>query len=384
MKRIFVLGLAALFAVSCSKSNTAVVNATINGAAQKDIIVSQLAVTQLKVVDTIKTNGNGVLKGKISVEQTPNFYYLSYNGKKLASLILKAGDNVTITVDTLGKNLAIEGSAESSLLMEYDQMLATSMAKMEALTAKMSDAEKANDMKLAQQYNAELGKVYVQHKQGVIKNIMKNPYAFANIQALHQSFAQVLPVFGDANDFLLVQRVHDSLQTVYPNSVYVKSLKEQLEAANKVQEMAIKVSEASQVSFPNIILPDVNAKNIELASLEGKPFILMFWSSEDANQKMFNNDLMDIYNKYKAKGFEIYQVSVDTDKTAWATAVKEQNLPWISVCDGKGAASPAVAAYNVATIPSVFVFDKNGDIILSQRYAITKAEILKAVEKAVK
>ena len=213
---------------------------------------------------------------------------------------------------------------------------------------------------------------------------MKNPYAFANIQALHQSFAQVLPVFGDANDFLLVQRVHDSLQTVYPNSVYVKSLKEQLEAANKVQEMAIKVSEATQVSFPNIILPDVNAKNIELASLEGKPFILMFWASEDANQKMFNNDLMDIYNQYKAKGFEIYQVSVDTDKTAWATAVKEQNLPWISVCDGKGAASPAVAAYNVATIPSVFVFDKNGDIILSQRYAITKAEILKAVEKAVK
>ncbi len=384
MKRIFVLGLAALIAVSCSKSNTAVVNATISGADQKDIVVSQLAVNKLRAIDTVKTNGDGGLKCKVVAGETPDFYYLSYNGKKLASLVLKAGDKVTVTVDTLGGNLKIEGSQESALLMEFDRMMATSQAKFVNLSEKMNAAIESNDQKLVKELNTELGKVFVQHKQGVIKTIMQNPYSFANIQALHQSFAQALPVFGGENDFLLVQRIYDSLQTVYPNSAYVKSLKEQIDQAHKVQEMAVKIAQATEASFPNIILPDVNAKNIELVSLEGKPFILMFWSAEDANQKMFNNDLLEIYRKYNSKGLEIYQVSVDTDKTAWATAVKEQNMPWISVCDGKGAASPAVFAYNVATIPSIFVFDKNGDLVLSQRYSVSKSDVLKAVEKAVK
>ena len=384
MKRIFVLGLAALAAVSCSKSNTATVNATITGADQREIIVSQLAVNHLRIVDTVKTNGNGVVKAQIAAGETPDFYYLSYNGKKLASLILKAGDKVNVTVDTLGKGLQIEGSSESSLLMEYEQMMASSMSRMESLSVKMNEAEQANDMKAAQQYNAELGKVYVQHKQGVVKTIMQNPYAFANIQALYQSFANALPVFGGDNDFLIVKRVHDSLQTVYPASAYVKSLKEQLDQIYKVHDMAVKVSQASEASFPNIILPDMNAKMVELSSLEGKPFILMFWTVSDANQKMFNNDLKEIYKKYKAQGLEIYQVSVDTDKTAWATAVKEQELPWISVCDGKGAASPAVFAYNVGSIPTMFVFDRKGDLVSTQRTGISKAELQSAIAKAIK
>ena len=109
----------------------------------------------------------------------------------------------------------------------------------------------------------------------------------------------------------------------------------------------------------------------------------MFWTVADANQKMFNYELLEVYNKYKSAGLEIYQVSIDTDKTAWATTVKEQNMPWISVCDGRGAASIAVASYNVATIPSIFVFNKQGDIIASQNL-FSKAKIEEAVRKAIK
>jgi peroxiredoxin len=98
---------------------------------------------------------------------------------------------------------------------------------------------------------------------------------------------------------------------------------------------------------------------------------------------MFNNDLMEIYNKYKSAGLEIYQVSIDTDKTAWATAVKEQNLPWISVCDGKGAASIAVATYNVTAIPSMFVFNRKGDIVASNDL-FSKSKVEEAVKKALR
>lgn len=378
------MGLAALMAVSCSKSNTAVVNARIEGAANKDLVVSQLAVNQIKFVDSVKTDASGNLKSTIALQSdAPDFYYLSYNGKRLASLILKPGDKVNVTVDTLGKGLAIEGSEESALLQKYNEALAAAVAEFDALSVKLADASQAGDREAVQQYNSQLGKVFVKHKQNMIRNVMQNPYSFANIQALYQTFVQGLPVFGAENDYMLVQRVHDSLQTVYPGSVYLKSLQEQVASAKAAISFAEKLSNAQETSFPNISLPDINAKNVELASLEGKPFILMFWAAADVNQKMFNNDLLDIYRKYSKSGLEIYQVAIDTDKTAWATAVKEQNLPWISVCDGKGAASPALATYNIYSVPSIFVFDRKGDIVASQGL-FSKAALEDAVRKAVK
>ncbi|MBQ7774253.1 MAG: TlpA family protein disulfide reductase [Bacteroidales bacterium] len=384
IRRTVLMGLAALMAVSCSKSNTAVVNARIEGAANKDLVVSQLAVNQIKFVDSVKTDASGNLKSTITLQSdAPDFYYLSYNGKRLASLILKPGDKVNVTVDTLGKGLAIEGSEESVLLQKYNEMLAAAVAEFDALSVKLADASQAGDREAVQQYNSQMGKVFVRHKQNMIRNVMQNPYAFANIQALYQTFVQGLPVFGSENDHMLVQRVHDSLQTVYPGSVYLKSLQEQVASAKAAIAFAEKLSNAQETSFPNISLPDINAKNVELASLEGKPFILMFWASTDVNHKMFNNDLLDIYRKYSKSGLEIYQVAVDTDKTAWATAVKEQNLPWISVCDGKGAASPALATYNIYSVPSIFVFDRKGDIVASQGL-FSKAALEDAVRKAVR
>lgn len=384
MKRVFLLGLAALMAVSCSKSNTAVIDAQIDGADAKQILVTKLSVNQLRFVDTLRTDSKGAVTGKIALtDQTPNFYYLSYNGRRLVSLVLKPGDKVKVTADTLGRNVTVEGSQESALMQKYDMELAAAVSKFESLSSQLGKAMEAKDAKAEAQLNTELSKLYVKHKQNTIKSIMQNPYSLANVQALYQSIMPGLPVFGGENDHFLFQRVHDSLATLYPESVYVKSLQEQIKAAEDLKLLAGRIENAEQTSFPNISLPDVNAKNVELASLEGKPFILMFWAVADPNQKMFNNELKEVYNKYKSQGLEIYQVAVDTDKTAWATAVKEQELPWISVCDGKGAASIAVASYNVTAIPSIFVFDRNGDIVASKNL-FSKENIETAVRKAIK
>ena len=383
IKRFFILGLASVVAFSCAKSNTAVVSATVEGGAQKEIVVSQLAVNQIKAVDTVKADGKGAVKSVVTIASgSPEFYYLTYNGKRIASLVLKPGDKVSVKTDTLGKGIVIEGSQESQVLQQYEESLAAATASFDALAIQLSEAVNAGDSKLAEQLNAELGKVYVKYKQSLIKDIMTNPYAFANVQALHQSLMPGMPVFSDANDYLLVKRVHDSLAVMYPIYVYVKALAEQVKAAENTNEFITKLSEAKETSFPNISLPDINAKEVELASLEGKPFILMFWSITDANQKMFNNDLKDIYKKYKSAGLEIYQVSVDADKTAWATAVKEQNLPWISVCDGKGAASVAVASYNVYKVPTIYVFNRKGDIVAKDVY--TEASLENAVKQAIR
>lgn len=371
-------------AVSCTKSNTAAIDAQINGADKSQIVVTRLSVNQLRFVDTLRTDSNGAVSAKVAMtSETPDFYYLSYNGRRLASLVLKPGDKVKVTADTLGRNVTIEGSQESELIQKYDMDLAAAIAQFESLSSQLGKAMEANDSKAVAELNSQLSKLYVKYKQNTVKSIMQNPYALANVQALYQSIMPGLPVFGGENDHFLFQRVHDSLATLYPESVYVKSLQEQIKAAQDLKLLAGRIENAEETAFPNITLPDVNAKEVALTSLQGKPFILMFWTVADPNQKMFNNDLKEVYNKYKGQGLEIYQVSIDTDKTAWATAVKEQELPWISVCDGRGAASIAVASYNVTAIPTIYVFDRNGDIIASKNL-FSKENVEAAVRKAVK
>lgn len=384
MRKLAVLGLAALMAVGCSKNNGAQINAQIEGAGNAEVVLYQLAVNQVKTVDTIKTGADGKFSYTVAMpEAAPDFYYLTYKGNKLASLVLKAGDKVSVKVDTLGAGLAIEGSEESLLLGQYEKGLATVSAQMAQMSEQMNAAIEKKDLAAAEELKIKMGKSYVNYRRGLIKTIMENPYSFANINALYQQVGQQLPVFSAENDYLLVERVHDSLATLYPSSVYLQSLKEQISGAKNAIALAEKIYEAETKSFPNLSLPDINAKNVELSSLEGKPFILMFWTISEPSQKMFNNDLKELYRKYRNSGLEIYQVSLDEDKTAWASAVKDQQLPWISVCDGKGPASPAVVAYNLLTVPTMFVFNAKGDLVANGNLT-DKGELENAIRKAIK
>lgn len=384
MRKLAVLGLAALMAVGCSKNNGAQISAQIEGAGNAEVVLYQLAVNQVKTVDTIKTGADGKFSYTVAMpEAAPDFYYLTYKGNKLASLVLKAGDKVSVKVDTLGAGLAIEGSEESLLLGQYEKGLATVSAQMAQMSEQMNAAIEKKDLAAAEELKIKMGKSYVNYRRGLIKTIMENPYSFANINALYQQVGQQLPVFSSENDYLLVERVHDSLATLYPSSVYLQSLKEQISGAKNAIALAEKIYEAETKSFPNLSLPDINAKNVELSSLEGKPFILMFWTISEPSQKMFNNDLKELYRKYRNSGLEIYQVSLDEDKTAWASAVKDQQLPWISVCDGKGHASPAVVAYNLLTVPTMFVFNAKGDLVANGNLT-DKGELENAIRKAIK
>ena len=52
----------------------------------------------------------------------------------------------------------------------------------------------------------------------------------------------------------------------------------------------------------------------------------------------------------------------ELDKAGWAKVVKEQKLPWINVCDSRGAASPYVLTYNLASVPAAYVI-KDGELV---------------------
>ena len=93
--------------------------------------------------------------------------------------------------------------------------------------------------------------------------------------------------------------------------------------------------------------------------------LLDFWSAQLGNSNVLNAELKEIYAKYRnaATPFEVYQVAVDTSKPLWISTVQEQQLPWISVSDLRGEASPAVGTYNVTKLPTSFLINKEGSIV---------------------
>ena len=71
--------------------------------------------------------------------------------------------------------------------------------------------------------------------------------------------------------------------------------------------------------------------------------------------------LRELYNKYHAQGFEIYQVSLDPDEHFWK--VNTAALPWVCVRDADGMDSKYLTVYNIQNLPSFFLIDKNNSLV---------------------
>lgn len=113
---------------------------------------------------------------------------------------------------------------------------------------------------------------------------------------------------------------------------------------------------------PDIVLPNSNGRDIALSSLQGKIVLLQFWSAEDRISRIQNEALVELYSKYQSKGFEIYQVSIDTNRSLWLDAIGKDKLTWTNVGDMKGSVT-AVNNFNVQRIPSNYILDREGVIV---------------------
>ena len=155
-----------------------------------------------------------------------------------------------------------------------------------------------------------------------------------------------------------------ALNALYPQSDHVKALYNNTLNILKEQKnvQLNNLMNQSTVNSPNIKLPDAAGITRELWSLHGKYVLLHFWSAKDRTSRIQNQVLVELYAKFRHKGFEIYMVSIDNDKTAWQAAIVEDQLTWINVGDMKGSIS-ALMSYNIHSVPANYLLDKEGKII---------------------
>jgi thiol-disulfide isomerase/thioredoxin len=95
---------------------------------------------------------------------------------------------------------------------------------------------------------------------------------------------------------------------------------------------------------------------------EEKKFVYIdFWASWCAPCRKEIPNLKKIYAEYASKGFEIISISIDSDKKAWEEALKKEQMPWHNFLD---ADKSLRILFNVKAVPSCFLVDATGKIIL--------------------
>lgn len=348
--RIFAIAAATVFAAACS--NGAKVEGVLDGAASSDVVVKLLNINRYEILDTVRTDASGKFVCKVAVEEgQPEFIYLFHNDVKVASLLLEAGDKVAVEADTLG-NFTVEGSEESLKLAQVEKDYADAFARLNTLADRMASASDKENEALRK----ELGQEYVNYYRSCVRYVMNNRSSLTVVPVFFQNFGTELPVFGQTTDAILFRDAADSLEAIYPDSRYVKALRTEADRRFGYLELTSRLESADEIGYPDIELPDVQANKIKLSEVDSPVVMVYFWSAADASQKMFNLDVLkSVYDTYHKKGFEIYQVSMDVDKARWARVVKEQNLPWINVCDSRGAQSPYALMYNLAALPATYI-----------------------------
>lgn len=319
----------------------------------------------LKFVDSVKTDkrGNFTVKLEQGKILSPEFYNLRIKGGGVVSLLLESGEKVKVQVaDSTARTYTLEGSQGSLKVQEANRLLGMGASKLDSLERVFDRTEDAAELeRIAGEYVA----LETARKQAVISFLVGNAGSMATIVPLYKPMRDGNFVLGETEEVIYYRMVADSLSARYPEAPYTRSLLTDVKRMENVVggSSLIESNLDNEVTFPDINLPDVLGKRRRLSDLKGKVILLSFTASNVPEFKVLNRELVEVYEKYKEQGLEIYQVSLDANKAQWINSVAEQRLPWISVCDFQGADSPAVTLYGVQTVPTNFLIDREGHIV---------------------
>ena len=351
-RRSHLLGFFALLflATSCHYAR---LEGRVEGVDSDTLIIEKQFVSYKLATDTLVTRTDGGFSCKLKFDSpNPEFYYLTYHGVRLASLLVKQGDRIHIEADTLG-HCTVEGSEESVRMMESDREYAKINDRCAALALRLEGLPQ--NTKHAANLRREYFENYIQLYRSSVRYIIENNRSLTSVPVIFRKLGE-LPVFSQRMDALHFRSLADTLATCYPTSPYVRSLQKEATARMKQLNYSERMDTVAVVGFPDIELPDIRSEKVKLSSVDSKVILLHFWTSTDGVQKVFNQDVLKpLYQKYYAKGLQIYQVALDADKFGWAQVVKAQKMPWINVCDIRGGASTNVMLYNVANLPTTYV-----------------------------
>ena len=317
-------------------------------------------------IDSVKLGDDGAFSFGERTAEAPEFYRLRIAGQ-IVNLAIDSTETVRVKASypTMTTQYEVEGSDDCSKIKE----LALKQMDLQNRIAQIVRAPQLG----VEAVDDSVAKVVAAYKDDVkVHYIFKAPmrsYAyFALFQTITLGDAQTL-IFNprsSEDDVKVFAAVATSWDTYYPEAERGKNLHNiAIEGMKNVRILRSKMaqridpSKVSSTGIIDIALADNHGVTRRLSQLKGKVVMLDFhlFASQESPKRIMM--LRDLYNKYHAQGFEIYQVSIDPDEHFWKTQTAA--LPWVSVRAGEDNQN-VVADYNVQQIPTFFLISRDNAV----------------------
>lgn len=369
-KNIFyaIISVAAILFTACGNKSEIpgfTVKGKIANAEGKMIYLSNIGTKSIIPLDSVKIGKDGTFSFSQPRPASYEFFFIALEGEKPIRFAIDSTETVTINSDS--KNFhgsyTIDGNSESMHIKEMDELQT-------ALEKQVGEMLKSTSPAVIKTRN-EVYSLIGEFKENITKQyILPAPSKASAYYALTLTLngEPLYQPTRNRNDSKCFAAVATGLKHRFPTAKRTQHLckiaEEGLAATRPKKERTIEVEEGNitTTGLFNIKLPNADGDTISLSSFAGKVVLLDFTVYEDAKISSRNIDLREIYNKYKDKGFEIYQISYDPREHFWQQSAS--NLPWTCVRDGEGVRSSYIRMYNVQTLPTFYLINRENEIAL--------------------
>lgn len=380
MKKILFMALAVLGLSACNSEPKFKVEGEVSGADGKMLYLEASALEGIVPLDSVKLKGDGSFTFKQTRPMSPEFYRLRVDDKVI-NFSIDSTETVSLKAPytDFATAYSVEGSANSTKIKELTLKQMQLQTSVNALLQGMQAHKIGTDV-----FEDSLATLLKSYKDEVkINYIFAAPNTAAAYFALFQKLNNYL-IFDPLNskdDIKCFAAVATSLNNFYPHAdrsknlynIVIKGMKNTRTPQQKVVELPQEA--VSETGIIDINLRDMKGNMRKLSELKGKAIILDFTIYQSAVSAAHNYMLRNLYDKYAGQGLEIYQVSLDADEHYWKTTA--DNLPWVCVRDANGIYSTMASAYNVQSVPAIFLINKNSELS-------ARGETVKDLDAAVK
>ena len=345
----------------CQKSGNFTIKGVVAGAAGQTLYLENTGVSSVITLDSFKIKTDGKFSFKQPCPKYPDFYRLKLKNQ-LIHFSVDSTETILLTADAhnFDTSYSIEGSENCKAFKEITLAQLDANQELQNLRSNLGINLIPDSI-----YQKNLEKAIETYKDVAKKYIFGAPMSAAAYFALFQKIDGLLFFdIYDRADSRAFGAVATSFVALYPESPRAKHLEylalQSLKATRN--QRTIELQNVKEIEYIDIELPDINGKNIKLSDIaKGKAVLVNFTAYQTEWSPVFNMKLNELYNIYKNRGFEIFQISLDNDKHFWKNAVT--NIPWTCVQDPQSVYSSIAALYNVRQLPALFIINNKGVIV---------------------
>lgn len=339
--------------VACSTKQSTIQGTISNAEENSWLYLEKLTINDVQKVDSCQIKDN-----HFSFDYQAdniNFYRISLTDKNYGLIALKKGDTIQFNAEAKSLvNFQASGSEEVEANSQLLNIINSLQPKTDSLRIVYQKSIGTTDEKIIlERVREKYNFIMSEHKKDITQFINNRPSLFINLIAIQQ--------LGDiSNNIDIYKKVSQSLEKKYPNNIWVKNIREKVLSKESTSVGAI---------APDFTINDINGTPFNLSSTQGSYVLLDFWASWCAPCRKENPLVVEMYKKYHAMGLEIIGISLDdttqkvSAKEDWLKAIRKDGIEWVQLSELQGFKSNVCRSYDIESIPSTFLLDKNGVII---------------------